>query len=161
MEVSSVDDDAGQQECGAAQATLPAEFGEGAGSSVSIETRGRTRLGAACRISPERGACERWPRGHRRARRNGNENACTTRSQNRRVVLPDHRQDPRRQELRLFGTAGATGPFEAFARTKLGAQEAEQRAIRDALATMSVATPTVATLIAAAAAPTATASGTR
>jgi hypothetical protein len=31
MEVSSVDDDAGQQECGAAQATLPAEFGEGAG----------------------------------------------------------------------------------------------------------------------------------
>ena len=58
---------------------------------------------------------------------------------------------PDGKRLRLFGTAGATGPYEAFARTKLGAQEAEQRAIRDALASMSVATPTVATLITGAA----------
>jgi hypothetical protein len=37
---------------------------------------------------------------------------------------------PDGKRLRLFGTAGATGPSEAFARTKLGAQEAEPRATR-------------------------------
>jgi len=56
---------------------------------------------------------------------------------------------PDGKKVRLFGTAGVPGAYQEFARTKVGAQEAEQRAIRDALASVSVATPVVATLIAA------------
>jgi hypothetical protein len=57
------------------------------------------------------------------------------------VKTPDGRK------VRLYGTPGAPGPFQDLARTKVGALEAEQRAIRDALATVSVATPAVTTLM--------------
>ena len=65
------------------------------------------------------------------------------------MVLPDHREDPRRREGAALGTTGAPGPYQDFARTNGGAQEAEPRAIRDALAAVSVATPVVPMLIAA------------
>jgi integrase len=43
--------------------------------------------------------------------------------------------------LRLFGTPGVPGPYHDLAATKVGAQEAEQRAIRQALASPAVAEP--------------------
>jgi hypothetical protein len=38
------------------------------------------------------------------------------------------------KKLRLFGTPGVPGPYQDLAATKIGAQEAEQRAIKDAFA---------------------------
>ena len=37
---------------------------------------------------------------------------------------------PDGKKLRLYGTPGALGPYQDLAATKVGAQEAEQRAIR-------------------------------
>ena len=47
---------------------------------------------------------------------------------------------PDGKKLRLYGTPGVPGPYHDLAATKVGAQEAEQRAIRQALAP-AVATP--------------------
>jgi integrase len=54
------------------------------------------------------------------------------------VKTPDGRK------LRLFGTPGIPGPYHDLAATKIGAQEAEQRAIKDAFAEATpAATPPV------------------
>ena len=46
---------------------------------------------------------------------------------------------PDGKKLRLFGTPGAPGPYQDLAATKSGAQEAEQRAIKDAFAQATAA----------------------
>jgi integrase len=56
---------------------------------------------------------------------------------------------PDGKRLRLYGTPGSPGPYQDLARTKVGALEAEQRAIRDALAPASGATSAVATPVVA------------
>jgi hypothetical protein len=49
---------------------------------------------------------------------------------------------PDGKKLRLYGTTGVPGPYQDLAATKIGAQEAEQRAIKNALAsTTGAATP--------------------
>jgi integrase len=51
---------------------------------------------------------------------------------------------PDGKKQRLFGTPGVPGPYQDLAATKIGAQEAEQRAIKSAFAGATVAaTPTV------------------
>ena len=49
------------------------------------------------------------------------------------VKTPDGRRP------RLYGTPGVPGPYHDLAATKIGAQEAEQRAIRSAFAGATVA----------------------
>jgi len=51
-----------------------------------------------------------------------------------RWFLPIHHQDPDGGKQRLFGTPGVPGPYHDLSATKIGAQEAEQRAIKGAFA---------------------------
>lgn len=51
---------------------------------------------------------------------------------------------PDGKKLRLYGTSGVPGPYQDLAATKIGAQEAEQRAIKHAFAGVTAAaTPPV------------------
>jgi len=51
---------------------------------------------------------------------------------------------PDRKNLRIYGTPGVPGPYQDLAATKIGAQEAEQRAIKAAFAgATGAATPPV------------------
>jgi len=80
------------------------------------------RLGKQIRFS--RAAIMRWldPWSSQDAKK-GNDNACTTRSQNGRLVLPDYRQDPRWQEA-------APLRYARCSRTVLGSRSDQDRGAR-------------------------------